>query len=51
MYSALSNENEKCDKVESLSKFGSDGASLMIEHKQFASKLKTQNNIHLLSQQ
>ena len=38
--SALSNEIEKCGGVESLSAFGSDGASVMIGHKEVASKFK-----------
>ena len=33
MYSALSIEIEKCSAVESLSRFGSDEASIIIEHK------------------
>ena len=39
----LSNEIEKCGGVASLSGFGSDGASVIIEHKKVASKLKHDN--------
>ena len=40
MYSILSNEIEKCGGVASLSRFGSDGASVIIGHKKVDSKLK-----------
>ena len=40
MYSALSNEIEKCDTIESLSGFESDGASVSIGHKKVPWKLK-----------
>ena len=40
IYSALSNEIEKCGRVENLSGFGSDGASVTIGHKKVPSKLK-----------
>ena len=40
IYSALSNEIEKCGRVESLSRFGSDGAIATIGHKKVPSKLK-----------
>ena len=33
IYSALSNETEKCGRVESLSSFGSDGIGEIIGHK------------------
>ena len=33
IYSALSNEIEKCDRVESLSGFRRDGARVLIGHK------------------
>ena len=40
IYSALYNETEKYGRVESLSRFGNDGTSAMIWHKEIASKLK-----------
>ena len=40
IYSALSNEIKKCGGVESLSEFGSDGASVTIGHKKLPQKLK-----------
>ena len=40
IHSALSNEIEKCGRVESLNGFESDRASVIIGHKKFASKLK-----------
>ena len=40
IYSAESNEIEKCCRVESFSGFGSDEASIMIRNKKVASKLK-----------
>ena len=40
IYSAWNNEIEKHDGVKSLSEFGSDRASVIIEHKNNASKLK-----------
>ena len=43
IYSALSNEIEKCSGVESLGGFWSDGASVMIEHKEVALELKRNN--------
>ena len=43
IYSALSNEIEKCGWIESLSGFESDEASIIIGHKKNASKLKRDN--------
>ena len=43
LYSALNNETEKYGVVESLSRFRSDGASVMIGHKKVASKLNRDN--------
>ena len=44
IYSVLNNKIEKCDGVESLIKFGSDGTSVMIGCKEeVASKLKRDN--------
>ena len=40
IHAALGNETEKCGGVESLSWFGSDGISVIIEHKKVTSKLK-----------
>ena len=40
LYSALSNEIEKCGVVESFSGFGCDRSSVIIKHKKIASKLK-----------
>ena len=43
-YSALSNEIEKYNGVESLIGFGSDGASVITEHKKVAPKFKRDNS-------
>ena len=40
IYSVLSNEIEKYGRVESMSGFGSDGPSIIMEHKKVASKLE-----------
>ena len=40
MYSALRAETEEYTGVESLSRFGNDGASVIIWHRKAASKLK-----------
>ena len=52
MYSALSNEIQKCGEAENLSGFGSDGASVMIGHKKKCLKIKKELSqyIHTLSQ-
>ena len=43
IYSALSNEINKCVRVTSLSGFGSDGTKVIIGHEKAASKLKRDN--------
>ena len=48
IYLALSNEIENCSRVESLSGFGSGGASVIIGHKKVASKLK-RNYLQIIS--
>ena len=39
---------KKCGGIESLSRFGSNGANVMVEHKKIASKLK-RNNTKIIS--
>ena len=43
IYSALTNKVAKCGGIESLSWFGSDGASIIIGHKKVVPKLKRDN--------